>query len=457
LETPLSTAEEAISTERRQEHRRARPLVAYFSMEIGLENDVPTYSGGLGILAGDTLRAGADLGLPMVAVTLVHRSGYFRQTISAEGVQTEEPAVWSPETVLEPVEVRAQIELEGQPVIVRAWRYTVKGDSGSVPVYLLDTDLEENSPPYRAITHQLYGGDLHMRLLQEAVLGIGGVAILDANGHDVTTYHMNEGHSALLGLALIEKMDQPLEDAIKSVRERCVFTTHTPIPAGHDKFPLEMVRQVLGERLAGLVGSVTTPADGTLNMTHLALDLSRYVNGVAMRHRDVSAEMFPNYLISAITNGVHAETWTAQPIRELFDKYIPDWREENFSLRYAIAIDHGEMRAAHDAAKHSLIELVRERTNVQLDPARFTIGFARRATPYKRGDMLFSDLDRLRALAKRHGGFRSSFPAKPTRTISAARTSSSAFTKPQRSSAKRSASSTCRTTTWLPHHASLPV
>ena len=381
-------------------------------MEIGLENDVPTYSGGLGILAGDTLRAGADLGLPMVAVTLVHRSGYFRQTISPEGVQIEEPAVWSPETVLEPVESRAQIELEGQPVIVRAWRYTVKGDSGSVPVYLLDTDLEENAPPYRAITHQLYGGDLHMRLLQEAVLGIGGVAILEANGHDVTTFHMNEGHSALLGLALIEKMDQPLEDAIKSVRQRCVFTTHTPIPAGHDKFPLEMVRQVLGERYAGLVSKITTPADDTLNMTHLALHLSRYVNGVAMRHRDVSAEMFPNYLISAITNGVHAETWTAPPIRELFDKYIPDWREENFSLRYAIAIDHGEIRAAHDAAKQSLIELVRERTGVELDPARFTIGFARRATPYKRGDMLFSDLDRLRALAKRHGGLQVLFSGK---------------------------------------------
>jgi glycogen phosphorylase len=412
LGKPGSTQEESISTERRQEHRRARPLVAYFSMEIGLENDVPTYSGGLGVLAGDTLRAGADLGLPMVAVTLVHRSGYFRQTISPEGVQIEEPAVWSPESILKPVERRAQIELEGRPVIVRAWLYTVEGDSGSVPVYLLDTDLEENSEAHRGITQQLYGGDLHMRLLQEAVLGIGGVAILEANGHDVTTFHMNEGHSALLGLALIEKIDQPVDDAMKVVRDRCVFTTHTPIPAGHDKFPLEMVRAVLGERYAGLVRQITTSADDTLNMTHLALHLSRYVNGVAMRHRDVSAEMFPDYLISAITNGVHAETWTAPQLRVLFDKYIPDWHEENFSLRYAIAIDHGEIRAAHDAAKRSLIELVRERTNVELDPARFTIGFARRATPYKRGDMLFSDLDRLRALAQRHGGLQILFAGK---------------------------------------------
>src|SRR5215208_7107611 len=140
--------------------------IAYFSMEICLEQAIPTYSGGLGILAGDTLRAAADLGLPMVAVTLVHRSGYFRQTISPEGVQIEERAVWSPETVLEAVEKRAEIELEGRPVIVRAWRYTVKGHSGTVPVYLLDTDLEENPEAYRGVTHQLYGGDLHMRLLQ---------------------------------------------------------------------------------------------------------------------------------------------------------------------------------------------------------------------------------------------------------------------------------------------------
>src|SRR5688500_17260323 len=147
----------AISTERRQEHRRARPLVAYFSMETGLENDVPTYSGGLGILAGDTLRAGADLGLPMVAVTLVHRSGYFRQIIRPEGLHREEPAVWSPEAGPGPFEIRAQIELEGQPVILRALLFTVKGDSRSVAVSLLDTDLEENSEAHRGITHQLYG------------------------------------------------------------------------------------------------------------------------------------------------------------------------------------------------------------------------------------------------------------------------------------------------------------
>lgn len=392
-----------ISDERRHENRRARPCVAYFSMEIGLENDLPTYSGGLGILAGDTLRAAADLGLPLVGVTLVHRHGYFRQSLGEGGTQVEQPATWNPETVLEPVAERVRIPLEGHDVVVRAWRYTIKGNSGVVPVYLLDTDLEDNAPEYRAITNQLYGGDLRMRLLQEAVLGIAGVYMLEANDLAVTTYHMNEGHSALLGLALVERTHDP-QTAISSVRRHCVFTTHTPVPAGHDKFPLEMVRAVLGnERADRLVALESTP-DDTLNMTHFALNVSRYVNGVAMRHRDVSAEMFPNYSISAITNGVHATTWAAPSLSELFDRNIPDWRVENFSLRYAVAMEHSEIRAAHDAAKRALVEMIEKRNGVKLVPERFTIGFARRATPYKRADMLFADPDRLRALAKRHGG-----------------------------------------------------
>lgn len=376
-------------------------------MEIGLENDLPTYSGGLGILAGDTLRAAADLGLPLVAVTLVHREGYFRQTLDPDGSQVEEPAVWHPETVLEPVQTRVELTLEGNTVVVRAWHYTVKGLGGTVPVYLLDTDLPENADEYRRITHQLYGGDLRMRLLQEAVLGIGGVAMLEENDHVITTYHMNEGHSALLGLALVERQlgqGHTVEDALKEVRRSCVFTTHTPVPAGHDKFPIEMVRSVLGDKAADVIVSLGSSDDNTLNMTHLALLVSRYVNGVAMRHREVSSLMFPNYLITSITNGVHALTWTAPSFRELFDRCIPDWREENFNLRYAVAIAPGEVRAAHDVAKQKLFELVQHQTGTAFDPAVFTIGFARRATPYKRADLLFSDLDRLRAIAKAHGG-----------------------------------------------------
>ncbi|HEX6559078.1 MAG TPA: alpha-glucan family phosphorylase, partial [Longimicrobiales bacterium] len=291
--------------------------------------------------------------------------------------------------------------------------YVIKGISGSVPVYLLDTDLEENPPEYRSITNQLYGGDVRLRLLQEAVLGIGGVALLDTREHQIATYHMNEGHSALLGLALIEaeRRSHAPEAALQAVRRRCVFTTHTPVPAGHDKFPIELVRTVLGaERAETLISLGAT--DDTLNMTHLALFVSRYVNGVAMRHRAISSEMFPGYSINAITNGVHALTWTGGALCELFDRYIPDWREENFNLRYAVAIGSEEIRAAHDAEKRKLFDLVEQRTGVRLDPALFTIGSARRATPYKRADMLFTDPDRLRAIAERHGGLQVLFAGK---------------------------------------------
>jgi starch phosphorylase len=373
-------------------------------MEIGLQNDIPTYSGGLGILAGDTLRAAADMDLPLVAVTLVHRQGYFRQVIE-DGRQLEAPSPWSPETVLEAEDARVTVQLEGHDVQIRGWRYIVNGLAGRITVYLLDTDLPENPEAYRGITNQLYGGDLRMRLLQEAVLGLGGVAMLQACGHECSTYHMNEGHSALLGLALIEQHEgEHGNDALAQVRRHCVFTTHTPVPAGHDQFPMDMVRSVLGEARAQTLQRVGCGEDGMLNMTDLALRVSRYVNGVAMRHRDVSRLMFPDYLISSITNGVHAATWTCKEFQELFDRFIPEWRAETFNLRYAVAIDFSEVREAHRAAKQRLFAEVAERTGRQFSPDALTLGFARRATPYKRADMLFTDPERLRHIAANGGG-----------------------------------------------------
>lgn len=373
-------------------------------MEIGLQNDIPTYSGGLGILAGDTLRAGADMDLPLVAVTLVHREGYFRQRLE-DGEQREAPSPWLPEERLELVPQQVTVQLEGHDVRIRAWKYIVNGLAGRIPVYLLDTALEENPPEYRGITNQLYGGDHRMRLLQEVVLGMGGVALLRAAGHDCSTYHMNEGHSALLGLALVEEHEAELgADALAHVRRHCVFTTHTPVPAGHDKFPMDMVRMVLGDQRTQTLVRIGCGEDGQLNMTDLALRVSRYVNGVAMRHRDVSRVMFPDYLINSITNGVHAATWTCPEFRELFDRNIPEWREETFNLRYAVAFDYGEVRAAHASAKKRLLAEVATRTGRSLSPEVFTIGFARRATPYKRADMLFSDVARLSSIAESCGG-----------------------------------------------------
>jgi starch phosphorylase len=390
---------------------RGRTGIAYFSMEMGLEAGLPTYSGGLGVLAGDTIHAAADLGLPMVGVSLVHRKGYFRQKLDARGTQSESPAGWSPESRLEAMPHRVQVKLEGRTVWLMAWRYPVRGLRGHVvPVYLLDTDLQENSTWDRRLTDTLYGGDRWYRLCQEVVLGVGGVRFLRAAGHDaVATYHMNEGHSALLVLALLEenaggRLPQPIDEAAReAVRRRCVFTTHTPVPAGHDQFPAELVSQALGEPAASVLLSCDDCLDRILNLTGLALTFSRYVNGVGMRHGEISRGMFPGYPINSITNGVHAVTWAADPFRGLFDRHIPEWRRDNLYLRYAVEIAPEEILAAHAECKRQLLDEVERRAGVRLDPTALTLGFARRAAVYKRADLLFADLDRLRQIARAAG------------------------------------------------------
>ena len=388
-----------------------RSTVAYFSMEICLEQAIPTYSGGLGVLAGDTLRSAADIGVPLVAVTLLHRKGYFEQHLDASGQQSELPMHWSPEEELEPVDVRSTVTIEGREVQVAAWKFTVKGVRGhEVPVYLLDTQLPENSEWDRTLTDTLYGGDEHYRLCQEIVLGMGGAGLLQAMGIEgETIYHLNEGHSALLTLQLLERQLDgrqhfELDDAdLEAVRHRCIFTTHTPVPAGHDKFPLEMVRHVLGDERVALLEGSGGVHEGMLNMTHLALHLTRFVNGVAMRHRDVSRGMFPEYPVNSITNGVHAVTWTGPEFAALFDRRMPEWRRDNLYLRYAVGIPLQEIRDAHAASKRVLFDEIVRRTGQLLDPNVMTIGFARRATPYKRADLIFSDLDRLTQIARTVG------------------------------------------------------
>jgi starch phosphorylase len=385
--------------------------VAYFSMEVGLEPAIPTYSGGLGILAGDTMRSAADLGVSMVGVTLLHRKGYFRQHLNSRGHQSETQDSWNPEDILEPMEPKATVAIEGRQVQVRAWRYEVRGLSGHrVPVYFLDTALPENTPWDRTLTDHLYGGDNHYRLCQEVILGMGGVAILSALGFkEKLIYHMNEGHSALLTLSLLESQCQgakgsiPTEAEVEAVRRQCVFTTHTPVPAGHDQFSWELVEQVFGRDRTALLEATQCCVDRSLNMTYLALRFARYINGVAMRHGEISVGMFPDYPIDAITNGVHAVTWTSPPFADLFDRRIPEWRQDNFYLRYAVGIPLHEIAAAHALAKRALLAEVERQTGVRLPEHPLTIGFARRATTYKRPDLLFADLERLKAMAQRVG------------------------------------------------------
>ena len=385
--------------------------IAYFSMEIALETSLPTYSGGLGVLAGDTIRAAADLGAPMVAVTLLHRKGYFIQQLDAAGRQSEQPVDWNPETQLEAVAPQVTVEIEGRTVHVRAWRYVVRGETGhTVPVYLLDTALSANSAADQVITDVLYGGDADYRLRQEIVLGMGGAAMLRALGVEgEIIHHINEGHAALLTLALLERQregraeGEVSEADVAAVRQQCVFTTHTPVPAGHDKFSLDMARRLLGaDRVTTLQRAAALDGDW-LNMTLLALRFTRFVNAVAMRHQEVSREMFPQHDIESITNGVHGVTWTSEPFRRLFDRHIPRWRHNNLYLRYAVKIPLEEIRRAHAEAKGLLLEEVKRRSGVQLDQSVMTIGFARRSTPYKRADLIFTDLDRLREITRHVG------------------------------------------------------
>jgi starch phosphorylase len=386
--------------------------VAYFSMDVAIDSGIPTYSGGLGILAGDMLRSAADLGVPMVAVTLAHRKGYFEQRLDAQGNQSESPSKWSPESRLELIEPRVTISIEDREVRVRAWQYCFRGIAGHlVPLFFLDTDLEENDPRDRVLTDHLYGGDEHYRLCQEVVLGFGGIAMLRALGHAaVHIFHMNEGHSALITVALLEEqcVIRPAraisENEVETVRRQCVFTTHTPVPAGHDRFQSGLVRQVLGEVRAAALSQMRV-MNGELNMTELALRLSGFVNGVSMRHGEVSRDLFPGYNVGAITNGVYAAAWTSAPFCALYDRALPEWRRDNCYLRYAIGIPPAEIHQAHAQAKKDLLLQIKWLTGTQLDEKVFTLGFARRATGYKRADLLFTDLERLKEIARRAGPF----------------------------------------------------
>ncbi len=395
------------------------PVIAYFSMEIALDPGMPTYAGGLGVLAGDTIRSAADLGLAFVGMTLLHRKGYFQQQLSAEGQQREEIISWPVADFVEELEARAEVRIEGRRVVLRAWRYRVRGSRGNqVPVFLLDSDLPENHPADRHLTDSLYGGNERYRLAQEALLGIGGVRMLRALGYtDVDRFHLNEGHAALAVLALCEELcgepgatasDVPvaaenLGEALAKIRPHCVFTTHTPVPAGHDKFSPALVQLVLGENVSERLAALGQK--DSVNLTDLALRFSHFVNGVAMRHGEVSRSMFPQYPIRSITNGIHPATWAAPAFHALFDRHIRDWQQDTFALRYAVNVPLREIESAHGRAKAELIAEIQRREKVTFQQNVFTIGFARRATAYKRPHLFFHDLQALRVMAEQTGPF----------------------------------------------------
>jgi starch phosphorylase len=389
--------------------------IAYFSMEVAADGGMPTYSGGLGVLAGDMLRSCADLKIPLVAVSILYRRGYFEQHLDEWGNQREQAVQWEPSKLVRRLPPTIRVSIEGRPVVVRAWRYDITGLTGYViPLVLLDTNVEENASGDRELTGYLYGGDERVRLAQEVVLGIGGVRMLRALGYThIERFHMNEGHAALLALELLDERKQREQAAwdFDGVRRDCLFTTHTPVPAGHDQFSYDLVKQMLGDTAPLEVLQMLGGKD-RLNMTLLALNMSTYINGVAKRHGQVSQDMFPGYPIDSITNGIHSVSWTSPSFERLFDRDIPGWRADSFALRHAISLPNQDIWDAHAQAKARLLEAVKQRTRQVLSGETFTIGFARRATLYKRADLVLSAPHELIDLVRRVGPLQIIFAGK---------------------------------------------
>ena len=422
--------------------KSGRPVVAYFSLEFGVSAGLPIYSGGLGILAGDHLKSASDLNLPLCGVGLTYKHGYFRQYLTPDGWQQEKyPNYDNEQFPLELVRdesgstLKVGLDLGGQPLMFRIWR----ADIGRVPLYLLDTNISENPDHLRQISSQLYGGGLEMRLWQEILLGIGGVKALERMGLDPSIIHMNEGHSAFAGLERIRvfmaEHDLSLEAAIEAVASSSVFTTHTPVPAGNDRFPQELIQPYF-EKYAqdmGLAFKVLlalgreNPRDDAEHfcMTVLALRLSRFNNGVSELHGHVSRDMWkrvwPQYPtedvpIGSITNGVHQPSWVADEMAVLYDRYLGSgWREEadcQAVWKTAGEIPDAELWRTHERLRERLVDFVRHRLKKQLkakgartaeieaaddvlDPHALTIGFARRFATYKRANLLLRDKERL--------------------------------------------------------------
>ncbi len=366
--------------------------IAYFSMEIAMNTSMPTYSGGLGVLAGDVIRSSADLRIPLVALTLISKKGYLKQKLTPDGWQMEYPEEWDPSNFMKLLPETATIKIAGRDVKVGVWVYEQESlTGGTIPVLFLTTDVEGNTQEDRGITDFLYGGDEKYRLKQEIVLGIGGLRILEALKINVKKYHMNEGHSSLLTLELLKNNDLNAD----KVKNRCVFTTHTPVAAAFDKFSYDLLSEVLETEVPERVLKQYGGSD-KLNMTLLALNLSKYTNGVTEEHMEYSRKLFPGYHIQEIINGVHSYTWTCIHFRKIFDKYIPRWANEPELLVRVDTVPEEELWDAHLKAKQDLLDFVHNSSGLQMDIDALTLGFARRATEYKRATMIFSDLEKLK-------------------------------------------------------------
>ena len=372
--------------------------IAYFSAEIGISSSLPTYSGGLGVLAGDHIKAAGDLGLDMCAITLLYREGYFKQRIDGEGIQTETYPRFDPHPLLKKLDVKFTLRLRDRDVWIQAYQFDYLGNEGKIiPIYFLDTDFKDNFPDDRNLSLRLYSGDKDHRILQEAILGFGGIKLLTKIGYDsIETYHMNEGHCSFLTLALLKKFNGDE----RKVRSVCHFTTHTPVDAGHDHFSIDRCRKLLHGLLPDGLKLPQWVQNNRLHMTELGLYFSRSANGVSKLHGEVARDQFPDFSIDHITNGIYHPYWLGKSFQDLFDLKIPGWRLKPSLLLNLDSISDDALNTAHLSHKNFLLSYANSQTQKALSEEVLTIGFARRAAEYKRARLIFSDTERLIKLGK---------------------------------------------------------
>ena len=373
--------------------------VAYFSAEIGISSSIPTYSGGLGVLAGDHIKAAGDVGINMCAITLLYKEGYFKQRVDENGVQTETYPRFDPDPLIKQLDLRFFIQLQNRKVWVQAFKFDYIGESDvRIPIYFLDTDVDENLAEDRNISLRLYSGDNNHRILQESILGFGGIKLLQKlKQNDISTYHMNEGHCSFLVLALLEQF----KGDIDKVRSRCHFTTHTPVPAGHDHFKFSRVKNILKDLIPKNLELPSIEKKDRFHMTELGLKFSRSANGVSELHGQVAQDQFPWTPIGFITNGVHHSYWMGTPFKNIFDEYLSGWRLDPEKLLDVDRIPDEILFESHLINKRKLLGYANSQTSQILDLDTLTIGFARRSATYKRAQLLFNDLERLRELGQK--------------------------------------------------------
>lgn len=379
---------------------------AYFSMEIGVKDSMKTYAGGLGILAGDTIKTAADTGYGMVAVTLLYKNGYFKQNLASDGEQLEAPDTWDYQSELQDTGVYVDVPVKDGIVKVQVLKHTQKGLSGEVDIIFLNTDLEDNPEKYKYASYNLYTPFENTRLLQEIILGIGGVYALQALGYtELSTYHLNESHAAFGILALEETLGSREE-----AKSKVVFTTHTPAEHGHKKYHFDELSNTLTQDFLSKISDEIE--NGIINMTIFCLNNSRYSNAVAKRHGEVSNQMFPGRRIDYITNGIHIDSWISDSFRNLFNEEIGDFLSNPNLLKKATKIKPEKIAQAHLENKKNLIQFIKEATQIELSVDVLTIGFARRVDGYKRSGLIFKNLPLLKRIAEQNRGLQLVFSGK---------------------------------------------